>query len=119
MPPVVAACLRKPRHAGSKAVVAGQRPAPRIPTKWLMRSTRSKEAVELRERRRALEAGEAALLSHRSGGADEAAPRGAREGRAHTHAAYAHLRQVGDPQPRIRAHQDVNRPGADRCYDGL
>src|SRR5882762_9484161 len=28
MPPVVAACLRKPRHAGSKAVVAGQRPAP-------------------------------------------------------------------------------------------
>src|SRR5947207_10933544 len=31
--------LRKPRHAGSKAAVAGQRPAPRVPTKWIMQST--------------------------------------------------------------------------------
>src|SRR5258708_34467350 len=32
MPPVAAVCLRKPRHAGSKAIVAGQRLAPRTPS---------------------------------------------------------------------------------------
>src|SRR5258708_20865906 len=35
MPPVVAACLRKPRHAGSKAVVPGPRPACIFPQQTL------------------------------------------------------------------------------------
>src|SRR5215475_13408887 len=79
----------------------------------------SEEGVQLRERYQAVEAREAAFIRDRFCGADEAAPGGPREGRADTDSPYAHLRQVGNQQFAIPAHQDVDRLRAYPSYDGL